>query len=398
MTSEKSDWSLERIGFLLFAAGLGLIQFSIKAEIVLGLAAIAWAVIAVQEFRSARVPGFKVPAFFWALVALMVLSLISSAMSADPLYSLERGKQFVLFLIVPVTMRLARGGRAKTTIDVIIALGSLAAIIGIIQWTALGYDEANRPKGSLGHWMTYSGILMLVVCAAASRLIFVKKNENWIWPAVAVPSLIVALVATYTRNAWIGSLAAIGALLAFRSKRLLIALPVLVIVIGVAAPASIRQRALSSFDPHFPGNQDRIAMLEAGVAMVKDHPLFGVGMNMVPREYLKYRTSDAVDSAGATQPETRSHLHNVPMQIAAERGLPALAAWLWFVIAAAIGLWRLLAAGNARAVAGAGFAALVAMVVAGLFEHNFGDSEFLILFLAMITLPFAAERRDHTQA
>ncbi len=394
MNSGKAGWSLERIGFVLLAAGLGLIQFTIQAESVLALAAIVWLALLVQDLKGSGVQAFRVPRFFWPLLALVTLSLISSAMSADPMYSLERAKQFLLFLVVPVTMRLARGNRAGTAIDVIIALGSAAAIVGIIQWAALGYDEAKRPRGSLGHWMTYSGILMLVACAAASRLIFVKTTGNWVWPAVAVPSLIVALVATYTRNAWIGSVAGISALLAFRSKRLLLALPVFMVVVGVLAPASIRERALSTFDPHFPGNQDRIAMLQAGVAIVKDHPIFGVGMNMMPREYLRYRTLEAVDSAGATLPETRSHLHNVPMQIAAERGLPALAAWLWFVIAASVGLWRLLRDGNQKAVAGAGFAALIAMVTAGLFEHNFGDSEFLILFLALITLPFAAEDRN----
>jgi O-antigen ligase len=159
--------------------------------------------------------------------------------------------------------------------------------------------------------------------------------------------------------------------------------------VGLLVP-SARERARQTFDPHFPANQDRFAMLKAGVAMVKDHPLLGVGLSMVPREYLKYRTSDAADSAGATEPETRSHLHNVPMQIAAERGLPALAAWLWFVVTAGIGLWKLLVHDSSKSAAGAGMAALVAMVAAGLFEHNFGDSEFLILFLALITLPFAA--------
>jgi hypothetical protein len=43
-------------------------------------------------------------------------------------------------------------------------------------------------------------------------------------------------------------------------------------------------------------------------------------------------------------------------------------------------------------VAGAGLAALVAMIAAGMFEYNFGDSEFLMLFLGMITLPYAASR------
>ena len=32
------------------------------------------------------------------------------------------------------------------------------------------------------------------------------------------------------------------------------------------------------------------------------------------------------------------------------------------------------------------------MLSAGLFEYNFGDSEFLMLFLVIVTLPFAAAR------
>ena len=32
------------------------------------------------------------------------------------------------------------------------------------------------------------------------------------------------------------------------------------------------------------------------------------------------------------------------------------------------------------------------MIAAGMFEYNFGDSEFLMLFLVLVTLPYAAER------
>ena len=32
------------------------------------------------------------------------------------------------------------------------------------------------------------------------------------------------------------------------------------------------------------------------------------------------------------------------------------------------------------------------MLSAGLFEYNFGDSEFLMLFLVLITLPYASDR------
>jgi hypothetical protein len=48
--------------------------------------------------------------------------------------------------------------------------------------------------------------------------------------------------------------------------------------------------------------------------------------------------------------------------------------------------------------AAAGLAAVFAMLGAGLFEYNFGDSEFLMLFLVLVTLPFAAARGDDESA
>jgi O-antigen ligase len=106
---------------------------------------------------------------------------------------------------------------------------------------------------------------------------------------------------------------------------------------------------------------------------------------MIPRVYEQYRD---VNAENATNP----HLHNVPLQIAAERGLPALATWIWFVVATVAGLVALVRRNQARTLASAALAATVAMLAAGLFEHNFGDSEFLMLFLVIITLPFAASR------
>lgn len=388
MTAQDTSTSrLELIAFVLYAAGVALIQFNIRAEIVLGLSAIAWGVLA---WRDRCVP--KVPGFFTPLLFLAAVTAIGALLSADPLYSAARLKQFLLFLIVPLTMRVAAGKRASRVIDVIIALGAAAAIIGVIQYVALTSPEdllRHRPHGLLSHYMTYSGVLMLVICAAVARLLF--REREWVWPAVALPALFVALAATMSRNVWVGTGVAIGALLSARRRVLLVALPLLLLIAGAVAPSSVRERALSMFDPHQASNRDRVAMLKAGVAMVKDHPVFGVGMNMVPKVYLQYRTPDAVDSADAKGPETRSHLHNVPMQLAAERGLIALAMWLWFVVVAARDLWRRMKHGPAPAVAAAGFAALIAMLVAGLFEHNFGDSEFLILLLTLMSLPFAAE-------
>ena len=142
-----------------------------------------------------------------------------------------------------------------------------------------------------------------------------------------------------------------------------------------------------------PASRDRIVMWKIGADMVRDHPLVGVGPEMIEGVYAGYR-QPYPDAVNPTNP----HLHNVPLQIAAERGLPALAAWLWFVVVAARDLWRLMRARQAPAVAGAGLAAVVAMLAAGMFEYNFGDSEFLMLFLGLITLPFAATRRGESAA
>ena len=86
------------------------------------------------------------------------------------------------------------------------------------------------------------------------------------------------------------------------------------------------------------------------------------------------------------------HLHNVPVQIAAERGLPALAAWLCFIAVASIDLTRLLRRSRHKCLPAAALAAIAGMLAAGLFEYNFGDSEFLMLFLVLITLPYAVDR------
>jgi O-antigen ligase len=303
--------------------------------------------------------------------------------------SLADSKQLLLFLLVPVVAMFARGDRATRVLDVVIALGSAGALYGILQYYVGGYNDLDaRPMGTLSIWMTYSGILMLVTGAAFARLIFFKKE--WVWPAIAVPALVVALALSLTRNAWLGAIAALVALLSVRNWKLLLALPVAGLIAALIAPGVVMTRVNSIVDLNDLSNRDRFAMLRMGVNIVKDHPLTGVGPEMVLRVYPQYRDPLAVN-------DTNPHLHNVPKQIAAERGLPALAVWLWFVVVASRDLFRQLRRGPAKAVAGAGLAAMVAMLVAGLFEYNFGDSEFLMLFLGLITLPWAAARPETDQ-
>jgi O-antigen ligase len=374
--------TLDRLGYVLITASLGLIQLSmiLGQGVLFTLAAIVWLVVVIRERRLPALPAFARP-----LAAYALLTLASAAFSGDPVASLKDSRQLLLFLMVPVVMRFARGERAATVIDVIIAVGAAGALVGIVQYALLGYDHLGaRPRGLLGLYMTYSGVLMLVTCTTVARLIFGQGRV--IWPMVAVPALVVALVVTNTRNAWIGTFLAVSVLLAIRNWKLVVVAPVAAVLALLLAPGLVQSRARSILDANDPANRDRLVMWKIGRDIVREHPVFGIGPEQIDRNYARYRQAypEAVNPRNP-------HLHNVPIQIAAERGIPALLAWLWFVGAALWGLWRQLRARVAPDLAAAGLAAVIAMLAAGFFEYNFGDSEFLMLLLGLITLPFAAD-------
>jgi O-antigen ligase len=370
--------TLERVTFGLLLAFVASLQISIAlANILLTGMLLGWVALLVRDRTKPQAPRFFVP-----LLAYAAWTLVSTAFSYNFAVSLADDKQLVLLLIVPAVYMLARAERASTVVDVIVSVGAASAAFGIIQYGMLHYDNlGQRPQGALTHYMTYSGVLMLVICAATSRLTFGRGDRTW--PALVMPALVVALALTFTRSAWVGACAAVALLLALRNFRLLGVLPVVVAVMFALAPDSLTARMASVFNLQDPTNRDRVAMMRTGTAMIEARPLVGMGPNMIPRMYAEYRDPSAVNAVNP-------HLHNVPLQIAAERGLPALALWLWFVITAIAGLWRIFRTGSNPILAAAGLAAVTAMLAAGLFEYNFGDSEFLMLFLVLVTLPFAA--------
>jgi len=365
------------VGLMSLAAAL---QVSIAAAgICLGVMLLFWVLSLAIHHERVQVPGMYVP-----LVVYAVLTLASSAFARDPQSSFVDDKQLVILLIVPAVYHLARGRRAELVLNVVISVGALSALVGIVQYGVLNYNDlGRRPEGLLTHYMTYSGVLMLVICAAGARLLW---SRDRIWPALMMPALLVALALTFTRSAWIGTSVAIALLLAGRHLKFLTVLPVLAAIFFALAPARITNRVYSMFDINDPTIRDRLVMLQIGSRMVRDYPVTGVGPNMVPALYAEYRESDA-------QP-INPHLHNVPLQIAAERGLPALGAWLWFIVLLLRDLARRLGTTTEPYLPAAGLAATVGMLAAGMFEYNFGDSEFLMLFLLLVTLPFAAERAD----
>ena len=387
---------LERAAYVSMLGFAAAPQFSIAAsQILLGLSALLW--LAVVIINRERI---EVPRMFWPLAAYAGVTLVASLFSANRAVSFADCKQLLLFAIVPITYRLFRGERSLTVVDLVITVGALNAVYGIVQYGILDYDNvARRVQGNLGHYMTYSGVIMLVACIAVARVMFRRRER--IWAALVLPAVLVALVLTLSRNAWVGACAGIGTLFLLRDLRSVFRMAALLLVVmGLLiafAPASVSDRfssMLSLKDTYgdsatitstVQSNRDRLAMIKSGFRIIKDYPLTGVGPDMVIQVYPGYLEPTAVS-------QRSSHLHNVPLQIAAERGLPALGIWCWFVATLLTDFFRLRRTSPLPSLEAGGIACVVAMLAAGMFEYNFGDSEFLMLFLVIVTLPYAAER------
>jgi O-antigen ligase len=92
------------------------------------------------------------------------------------------------------------------------------------------------------------------------------------------------------------------------------------------------------------------------------------------------------------------HLHSNLLQIALERGLPALILWLAFLFVYARTLWRLLRRGERlqwieRGVLLGALGGLAGFFTSGLVHYNWGDSEVVMVLYLMMGLSLAINRQ-----
>ncbi|HXO40758.1 MAG TPA: O-antigen ligase family protein, partial [Thermoanaerobaculia bacterium] len=164
------------------------------------------------------------------------------------------------------------------------------------------------------------------------------------------------------------------------------------LAVFLSAPASVLRRASSIFDLRDPSNYDRLCMIDAGLHMIAERPFVGLGPDMVDHRYEIYRQPTAPRYSVP-------HLHNSFLELAAERGLPSLGAYLWMMIAGvrlALRRYRAeggLAGGRAELYLGS-VLALLAFNLAGLFENNWGDAEVKRLALFALMMPFCLALAD----
>jgi O-antigen ligase len=256
---------------------------------------------------------------------------------------------------------------------------------------------ADRIRGFMSHWMTFSGQELFVLLVLAAFVLFGPRDRGrlWIWlPCAAVVAL--ALLLSETRGAWLAAIVA-GLYLLWEWKRwAAAAIPVLLALVVLFGPVAIRERFESLRNPHgqTDSNEHRQIVWRTGWAMIKAHPLLGVGPDMVRKKEIQnaYRPKDITLPLPVGYYE---HAHNIYIQYAAERGIPATV----FIVAAMLmalydfrrALKRLPPGRSTeRFLLQAAIAVIIGTAVGGVFEYNLNDSEVLTMFLTTMCLGYTA--------
>ena len=354
------------------------------SQIFLFLSFLGWLAILIRKKQG---PLF--PSFFWPLLVYSLLSLVSSFFSVNPVVSFKDSRELLLFLIVPIVyIGFQEEKELWTANRGLLASAYLSLIYSFYYFIFRAYP-GERITGFMGHYMTQAGLLLLFSIMALSLFLFPreKKKIRVLWGLGFFLSLL-ALTLTLTRSAWIGLIISACTILLFYKPKILVIVPLLLTVLFLASPRYIKGRVLSIFSLKTFSNQQRIEYFKAGIKIIKDYPLWGTGPDTVDMVFQnpKYGLSEGA--------KRNVHLHNNLTQIAAERGIPALIAWLIFMIWSFISLLKLVKNKDYSLfpLAVAGLAAILGLSAAGLFEYNFADSEITTLFLYMITIPFSLDR------
>jgi O-antigen ligase len=282
--------------------------------------------------------------------------------------------------------------------------GCLAAATGSALWsfweyrekwmaaTAAGQDfyrayVAARITGFMSHWMTFSAHLMMAFALALAVLLFTRRSwAQRVGLAGLCGIYMAAILMAWTRSIWPGVAASAIMLVAGWRPLYLLALPVLGLGVYFVSPAPTRARIESVFRPHgqVDSNLHREITRAAGYRMIAAHPVLGLGPEGPGKRFREYLPEEW---RGKPLPDGwYGHLHNVYLQYAAERGLPALFCFLIFV-GMNVRLWWTRPSPLRRFC----LAAVAGLALSGLFEHNLGDSEVLTVFLALFGIGAAAE-------
>ncbi len=291
--------------------------------------------------------------------------------------------------------------------EVVVNVDRANILPGATAMEQLGFTDSGRTRrwrasGFYGHYTTYAEVLQLIASLVLGLLVagffsgrsFDSANRSrFIFAAlfVSLAGICVALLLTVTRASQLAFM--VSGLVIFllgASRRWLVA----AFAIGVPAAAIglfilQQNREVGFFDPNDLSTQYRQMMWRDGVRLWTENPrhlIFGVGMDSLQKHWQEWNLFDK-----GWQP--MGHFHSTPIQLLAERGLPALLLWLAVLGVYARTLWRNLRSQisnlkspdwRSTGILLGCLGGMIGFFTSGLVHYNLGDQEVAMVFFILM--------------
>jgi hypothetical protein len=247
-----------------------------------------------------------------------------------------------------------------------------------------GRTHRFRASGWTRHYETYAEMLQMTAqLALGFALAALLRNRRGasaaVWlPAAAFALLGVGVALTAMRTSLMAF--AVGAIVvawraAPRGRARALVVGGIAGALALGALVVLRTRASGALTLGDPSASLRYRVARVALGRVPEHPVFGHGMDAVHLHWQEWGFPGT----------DMLHAHSTPIQLAFDRGLPALLFWLWllaaFLAAAsrAERLWRDAADAGAHGLALGAAGALAGFAASSLVNYNFGDAEVALL-------------------
>ncbi len=319
-----------------------------------------------------------------AVIAFVLLSALLIPFSAN------RGVHIrdlrVVVLEPALLYFVLRGSRMREEqrlrlVDALLLAGLLVCTVGLYQYAVradvIVAEGVRRMRGVYASPNNLSLMLGRVIALALAVLWIGQGRRRWLYGLALIP-LLLALFLTYSRGGWLLSLpAALLAIGLIRGRRAtLLALGAVALVGMLLLPVLGSERILSLFDLEQGTTFYRLKLWQAAVAMIRDYPLTGVGLDNFLYRYPEYMLPEAWQEPGL------SHPHNIILDYWTRLGIGGVAILVWMQLGffmQAVRLYRRLPEGNTRAI----ILGLIAGMAATL-AHGLIDNSYFLVDLAFI--------------
>ncbi len=368
--------------------------YGIIITVLLSLMFLIKTIIEPSEFISVETLDFTFILFIITVFMATITSLFpSDSLNYFAYYAIS------LITVIIIVNSIKKVEDLNRIIELIIIGIFFTALYGIWQWKVVGIEVnpsltdisvnqgmAGRVYSTMGNPNVYGELLVLIMPFWGAMIFNAKSFKKKAFFAILFIPMLVILLKTGSRSAWIAFAFAIFVFVFFKNKKLL----PFIILAGILAipmlPSSIYKRILTIFNPNDTSLKYRKQILEPAIPMLRDYWFSGVGLgnkvfNVIYKRYKSFML------------KTVAHTHNLYLQVWLEAGFAAIISFIWL-------MFRIIRKSmiaifekkdeDINNILIAAISGLLGLMVMGFADHIWFYNRILFMFWVVVALVFSA--------